>query len=909
MSRSVVNAALAAYVVSPARVCPPGEGAGATTLVPEHVVSRILALTAVLACTAAPLAAQHAFSRPSASYDAAVPTPRAVLGWEIGDRFTPHHMIMRYVERVAAASDRIRVDTVAHTFEGRELLAIYVSSPANLARLDAIADDAARVAGVRGAAEAAAAADRLPAIAWLGFTVHGDEASGVEAALALVYQIAAGQDAETRLILDSTLVIIDPVQNPDGHERHVQDVMRRRGATVLPTGGEAMVHNNTWPGARTSHYQFDLNRDWFVLSHPETRGRNATFRRFWPHVAVDVHEMGSNSTYFFAPPMEPVNKNVHESIVRWWDIYAAANAEAFDENGWSFFRREGYDEFYPGYGVSWPILTGAVGMTYEQASSEGGAIRRSDGTVLTLREAAAHHYAASWATILTTAQRARERVRDYAQFRRSAVTDAQRASMRGVVIARDGQGRADTLAVRLRENGIAVATLPPAASLANAASYDGGRPGPARLELGGYWVDFAQPQGRLAKALLEPDAQLDSSFIAEELERRRTGRSDRFYDVTAWSMPMTYRVRAWHVAAPPAGASEATADPAATPAGAVPAPARARYAYAFEAGSESSVRLLASLLADSVRVWYAPYAFRAGDHDFPRGGFVVRVAANDSAVHQTVARHAAAAKATVASISSSAVDGGTDLGSNSVFFVRPPRVALIGGDPVSGNAHGFAWFALDQRIGYPVTTMNASLLGTEAIDRYDVIVLPSASAPGLDRVLGDGGRARLTSWVRSGGTLVTLEGATAWLATERSGLSRFRQRADSVRADSVAGAPLPAGVPGAIVRATADTLSPLMAGVHQTELPVLAFSDRIYTVPRDLAPGEVVIRHAAQPRLRLSGYLWPEVPARLAESPYLWTESVGQGRVIAFAGDPNFRDMWRGLLPLFANAVLLGPSM
>ena len=189
-----------------------------------------------------------------------------------------------------------------------------------------------------------------------------------------------------------------------------------------------------------------------------------------------------------------------------------------------------------------------------------------------------------------------------------------------------------------------------------------------------------------------------------------------------------------------------------------------------------------------------------------------------------------------------------------------------------------------------------------------MLVVPSVSAAGLERALGDAGRDRVASWVRGGGVLVTLDGATAWLASEKLGLSRLRLRRDTVRADSAGGAPLPAEVPGAIVRATADTLSPLLAGVHDTELPVLVFSDRIYTTPKDLRAGEAVIRYAPTSRLRLSGYLWPEVPERLAETPYLWTERVGRGRVIGFAGDPNFRDLWRGLLPLFANAVLLGGS-
>jgi hypothetical protein len=190
----------------------------------------------------------------------------------------------------------------------------------------------------------------------------------------------------------------------------------------------------------------------------------------------------------------------------------------------------------------------------------------------------------------------------------------------------------------------------------------------------------------------------------------------------------------------------------------------------------------------------------------------------------------------------------------------------------------------------------------------DVLVVPSAQAAGLERALGSDGRAALTAWVRNGGVLVTLDGATEWLASEALGLSRLRVRRDSVRADSAGGAPLPAGVPGAIVRAVADTLSPLLAGIRDTELPVLVFSDRAFIVPKDLRAGEAVVRYAGAARLRLSGYLWPEAPARLAESPWLWTERVGRGRVIGFAGDPNFRDLWRGLLPLFANAVFLGAS-
>jgi hypothetical protein len=857
----------------------------------------------LLIAFASTAAAQHSFN-PSGSFDPAVPTPRAVLGYEIGERFTPHHLITRYAERVAATSRRIRVDTVARTFEGRESIMVIATSEANHGRMAQTLADAARVAGA--ASDAGTSAARMPAIAWLGYTVHGGEASGTEAALALIYQLAAGRDAATQAILDSVVVLIDPVQNPDGHERHVQDVMRARGQHGVPTTPGALIHQGNWPGPRTSHYYFDLNRDWFLHSHPETRGRVATFHKWYPHVAVDLHEMGSNSTYFFAPPMEPVNKNVHSSILKWWDIYAAANAAAFDQRGWPYFRREGYDEFYPGYGVSWPILTGAVGMTYEQASSSGGAIMRNDGTVMTLHDASWHHYTAAWATLTTTARRRAERVRDYAAFRQSAITEGASSPMRAVIIEQDGQGRADSLAARLIANGIVVRQVSSDVTVADAVPY-GGSAAAARVPSRSYVVDLSQPQGRLAKALLEPDAQLDSSFIREELEGRRTNQPSRFYDMTGWSLPFTFRVRAYTSRQAVPGATDVTpAMVTAQPATAVRE--TARFGYAFEPGSETSVRMLAALLRDSVRVWYAPRAFRSGSARFPMGAFVVRVAANTESVHRQVFEAMIESRARVVHLQSAMVDEGTDLGSNSVIPIRIPRVALVGGAPIQGNSFGFTWYAFDQRLGLPVTTIGAASLSAAMLENFNVVVIPSVGAGALDGVLGAGGRAALNAWVRGGGVLITLDGATGWLAGDQLGLARIRLRRDSTRADSAGGAPLPGGVPGAILRALPDTLSPLLAGVRTADVPVLMFSDRVLTVPRDLRAGEAVLRYAPEPRLRLTGYLWPEMPARIASSPYLWTERVGAGRVIGFAGDPNFRDMWRGLLPIFANAVLLGGS-
>jgi len=862
---------------------------------------RLIAGLALVALTVPTVAAQHSYSG-GERYDAAIPTPRAVLGYEVGQRFTPHHLLVRYFERVAVASPLVRLDTMAVSFGGRETLLAVVTSEANHQRMAQIRADAALIANPAGvgASELAAAAARLPAIVFLAYSVHGNEASGTEAAIATLYQLAASRDPETLRILDQTVVLIDPVQNPDGHERHVQRVWRHTAASGLPLAGGAMIQQGDWPGARTSHYYFDLNRDWFIQSHPESRGRAGVVNSWWPHVVVDLHEMGSSSSYFFAPPMEPVNKNVPRNIQEWWEIFAAGNAAAFDQRGWPYFRREGYDEFYPGYGVSYPVLTGAIGMTYEQASSGAGAVRRNDGTLMTLHDAAWHHYTTSMATLRVSADRARERVRDYLEFRRTAITEAERAPVRGVALERDPDGRADSLAVLLARNGIRVHRTTAATDLVGAVSYGDPTPRTTRLAAGSYVVDFAQPQGRLARALLESDAVLDSTFIQEELESRRTGQSSRFYDITGWSLPHTFRVRAWTLRAWISAVEEAN-----WIASRASSFRRATFAYAFEPGSEASLRMLAGLLADSVRVRLAQKAFRIGEDRFPRGAFLVQVAANDTTVHQAVANHAAASGARLVPLATALVTEGTDLGSNSVIPVRPVRVALVGGQGINGNSFGFAWFTLDQRLRYPTLTIEATALAG-ALDEIDVVILPGAQGGALDAALGEGGRSALAAWVRGGGVLITLEGATAWLARESVGLTRLRPRADSGSAGGMA--PLPVSIPGAIVRVTADTLSPLMAGIRDIEFPVMANGSFVLATPRNLRPGEAVARYAPAARVRLAGYLWPEGAGRLADTPYLWTERVGGGRIIAFAGDPNFRDLWRGLLPLFGNAVFLGGS-
>ncbi|MGK7311493.1 MAG: M14 family zinc carboxypeptidase [Candidatus Longimicrobiales bacterium M2_2A_002] len=856
----------------------------------------VLALLAV----PLPLTAQHGLAD-HGPYDPSVPTPASVLGHELGERFTPHHLIVRYITALAESSPRIRVGTVARTHEGRPVLLAVATSESNQARLDGIRADAPRLADPRGAtpAELDTLVDRMPTVVWLAYTVHGDEASGVEAALATLYQLAAGQDAATLEILDRVVTLIDPVQNPDGHDRHVSQVAWDRGALGPDPFPGAVVHGHDWHGARTNHYLFDLNRDWIVHSQPETRGRMAMLRSWYPHVAVDLHEMGSSSTYFFPPPMPPIHTGIHPLVHEGWELFARGNAEAFADHGWGFFTREAFDEFFPGYGPSWPIHTGAIGMTYEQASSEGGAIERDDGSLLTLRKATRHHYTASRATLRTAAANRERRVRDYLTFRQDAIAGGRDAAMRTILFRRDDQGRADSMLTVLLRHGIEVHRLTRDARL-DATAYGEDDARTAAFPAGTYLVDLAQPQGVLARTLLEPESELDPGFVEEELARRAQGLGDRFYDMTGWAMPYLFRVDAAWTDRVPDAVESVTGMPAAE----VEPPARAGYAYVFEPGSEPALRMLAGLLADGFRVRHAREAFTTDGHAFPHGAFVVLVDRNrhigdGDSLHAAIRDRSRETGTPVVAVDNALVETGTDLGSNSVAAIPEPRVALAAGDGISSYSYGAAWHTFDTLLRFPVSRVELDVL-TRTLDEFDVVVLPSGWR--LGSALGTAGAGALAAWVRDGGTLITVDAATAWLASD-DGLARLREKEEPEAAGEVR---LSLSVPGAILRARVDTLSPLSAGIREAEIPVMFDGSRVYETPADAEPGEVVVRYVDEDRLRLSGFLWPEAPARIAGTPYLWTEEVGSGRVIGFTGDPNFRAMWRGLVPLFANAVFLG---
>ena len=544
----------------------------------------------VILLAALPGAAQPRFEYwPGISYDPKIPTVRQVLGYETGDRVSSHAAILKYMEALAAAApSRMKIFDYGQTWEGRRLVYAAVGSETTIGSLSEIRAAVERLADPRKtpAAEAKRIMSGLPAIVWLSYGVHGNEISSPDAALLTAYHLLAARgDKMVDEILAHVLVLIDPSQNPDGRDRFVNYFEETRGLEPDPNP-IAAEHEEPWPGGRTNHYLFDLNRDWIALTQPEIRNQVKVLRQWFPLVEVDLHEMSGESTYFFSPESDPYNPNLTADQKETLKLFGKNNARWFDHFGFDYFTRENYDAFYPGYGASWPSYYGGIAMTYEQASARGLVLRRSDDTLLAYRDTVRHHFVASLSTLEAAAAHREKLLDDFYRYGVTAIEEGRTEPVKEYILPRSGDASAtDKLAGILVEHGIEV-------ERAAAPFRNGGREYPA----GTYVVKMAQPAKRLIRTLLDPRTPMDERFVAAEEARRKQRQRSEIYDVTAWSLPLMFNVEAVPATSVSQGDFSA-AKPELVRPGELHG-AKASVAYLAPWGSEAAGRLLAAALRD-----------------------------------------------------------------------------------------------------------------------------------------------------------------------------------------------------------------------------------------------------------------------------------------------------------------------
>jgi len=876
----------------------------------------IALLTALLSVQPAPQIPQTPLELvPGARYDTRVPTLKQVVGHDLGEDISTPDEIVTYLKALhAAAPDRTRLIQYGTSWEGRPLYVMIVGSADRLGRLDAVKAGLSRLADPRGlsAADGERLVNDLPVVVWMMHAVHGNEVSSSDAALAEVYHLLAAQgDARVETILRDAVVLVDPLQNPDGRARFVAS--NQQGRSALPDSEPSSIeHDEPWPGGRPNHYLFDMNRDWLAQSQVETRARARLGLEWHPQVAVDLHEMGGDSTYYFAPPAEPANPYITPSQREWLQSFGKENARRFDARGFAYFAREVFDAFYPGYGDSWPMFQGAIAMTFEQASPRGLAYRRDDDTVLTYREAVLHHFTAALQTIETAATNRAALLRDYLEFRRTAVSEGERASTREYLVPPGvDPARAALFGRKLVEHGIDVRRLEEPVKV-----------GARDLPVGTLAIAAAQPAFRLLRNLMDPDIRMDEKFLKEQERRRQKRLGDQIYDVTAWSLPLLYDVEVVTSSVPVTGrATVITADPVRPSAPLAPATA----AYLMPWGS-GTAGVVVEALQSGIKLRTAGETFTIGPRKFGVGTVIVRVPDNSpdqlARLGDIVARHGVE----VVPLDSTWVDDGMSLGSNDAAVIKTPRVLLVWDSPARSDSAGWARFVLEQRFHQHVTTVRASSLRRIDLPRYNVLVLPSGT---YTSTFSEDELRRLKDWISGGGVLITLAEASRWATGEKVGLLATKTEMRDGRAAGVdekddkkpaadAKKPFdyeqaiqpekesPESVPGALLRVTLDREHWLAAGLDD-EIQSVVEGARVFT-PIKLDRGRNVGIYARKDRLVAGGYAWQNSQDLLPQKAFLIDQPMGRGHVIAFAEDPNFRAVAEATELLFINAVVLGPG-
>jgi hypothetical protein len=705
-----------------------------------------VAIALAVALVAAATSAANVFDvLPQARFDPTVPTVDKVLGYEWGETISDPEQVLHFARALAqAAPSRIRLLEYARSVEGRPLVLLVVGSPDNLAhwgdvqrRLAALGDPRTFPPG-----QVDEAIGALPAIVWIQCCVHGDEASGSEAGLALAYYLVAGRGPEVEKILSGAFVVIDPLENPDGRARFVASTRQARGTRPDPEPASA-EHVQQWPGGRFSHNLFDLNRDWFALTQPETVGRVAVMLAYHPTVEADLHEMGAEQGYYFAPPAPPRNPLLGEESAL-LDLLGRANAAAFDAHGFRYWTREVFDEFYPGYGDSWPAFTGAVGMTFEQASSRGLVTALKDGTRLTYAQAIQHHLLAAFTTCLTTAVNRTRFLREWYDYREAAVVEGRRGPVRGYVLPGGDDGaRSAELAEQLARQGIETFRV------------TGGAGG---IAAGGYVVPLDQPLGRLARALLERGQSMGEAFEKEQERRDRKRLPDEIYDITAWSLPLLWATPAEPLRELPHGLALEPVKPGSLRAGTVTGEGKVAFLLPWDGGA--SAKALALLLQRGVKAAVATKPFTLAGRQFERGTVVVRRAGNVDGLQERLVEVARTTGASFVGADTGYADRGIDLGSDSVVPLKAPRVALAWDVPTSPVSAGDLRFALENYFDYPISVVRTSTLAHADLSHFDVIILPDGwgSEVSYAGILGEKGVKSLACWVGEGGVLVGVGG-------------------------------------------------------------------------------------------------------------------------------------------------------
>lgn len=822
----------------------------------------------------------------SVQYNPAIPKPKEIIYHNVGEYHVTHDRLVGYMQALAkAAPDRIKLENIGATYEGRPQILLIITSPKNHQNLEQIRQQHVQLTDP--SKSAALNTDNMPVVLYIGHSIHGNEPSGANAALLSAYYLAAGQGASIEDLLNNVVILFDPSFNPDGLQRFSTWVNQHRSKNLV-TDPNSREFNEVWPGGRFNHYWFDLNRDWLPAQHVESQNRLKWFHLWKPNILTDHHEQGSNATFFFQPgvpsrvnPLTPLkNQELTGKMAKY-------HARALDRIGSLYFTKENYDDFYYGKGSTYPDVNGAIGILFEQASSRGHAQQTANG-VLRFPFTIKNQFTTTLST-LEAAKNLRKEFLDWQrEFYRTAGGEAASFPTKAYVFgdAAD-EARTEMFVTMLRRHQIDVYSL--------GASYKA-----EDIEFkknNAYIVPLNQPQTRLIRGIFEKTLAYADSI---------------FYDITAWTMPLAFGLPY----------AELTAS---------------QYSQSLAGEKVTGDKILTGNLTGKSKIaylmewpqFYAPAAL----YELQNAGIVAKVATNtfemtvDNAskkynygtvlipvslqtlnADQLYAQLKTVAdkyNITVTAVQAGSVTGGSDLGSAKFSVLTKPSIAMLAGTGVNATDAGEIWHLLDQRFNIPLTHLEVPVFNRVDLSKYNTLIMVGGT--GYNEI----NKEKLRTWIQGGGTLILTEEAVTWAAQagissvvlkrQKSGVDSARQFRYTDREQMEGGQ----AMSGVILRAEADLSHPLAYGYSQPYISLFK-ANKVY-MERAKSPFATPFYYKDKPLQ--SGWLSKENYEAAKNSAAVVVNAVGNGKIISIADNPNFRAFWLGGTKLMMNSIFFGRNI
>lgn len=803
---------------------------------------------------------------PSENYDSSIPKPKDIIGHEVGEWHITHDKLVEYMKALATSSDRISLENRGKTYEGRPLLLLTITSAENHKNLEQI-----RKEHIDATNDASLSVDN-PIVVYQGFSIHGNEPSGSNAALAVAYYLAASNSAATQDLLKNTVILFDPSFNPDGLQRFAYWANTNRSKNINPDPNDR-EYSEIWPRGRTNHYQFDMNRDWLPVQLPESKARIATFHKWLPNILTDHHEMGSNSSFFFQPGIpsrtNPLTPQMNQDLTR---EIATYHAKALDKIGSMYYSEESFDDFYYGKGSTFPDINGSIGILFEQASSRGHAQETTNG-ILTFPFTIRNQTTAAFST-LEAANKMRLKILKYQQ---DFYKESRNTGSKNAIVFGDEKDAAKSfhLAEVLKSHQVKIHEIK-SDFTQNGKNFKKGY---------SYVVPMNQKNHRLVKAMFDV---------------RTTFKDSLFYDVSAWTFNHAFDVDyAENVSLSKAGNEITNLE---MKAGNVSF--KSDYGYLMPWNEFYAPKALHAILQKGLRAKVSMKNFKNGGVSYEYGTIFIPVQNQKLDALELFTFLGDVAKESHININAvnTGLNDGIDLGSNNFRAITKPKVAMIVGDGVAGNDSGEIWHLFDQRFDMPITRLDTRNFNRMDIAKYTHIVIPSS---GLEKAA----ITKLQTWISNGGVLVGYKNTARWLASNKMiNISFERAKRDSIKDVSFEDRSLKSGaqvIGGTIFEAKLDRSHPINFGYKDDKLALFRNSTMFMKADKDSYNNP--IQYTSNPLL--SGYISKENAAVIPNTVPFKVNRFGRGRVIVFTDNTNFRAFWFGTNKLLMNTIFFGDKM